>query len=146
MSLAGFEFLWCISAWWSCLQMIVSGQKKDKYLAYSCFPCRERNDELCTVWTKSTGPHLLIFEIQRFFFSPINLLSKTFMKERVILNWYFNGMPPLQQVKKMCVLVVLLQSGLETTAALTPKHHLKIQSGVAQCSSTYCIEDARTLS
>lgn len=68
------------------------------------------------------------------------------MKERVILNWYFNGMPPLQQVKKMCVLVVLLQSGLETTAALTPKHHLNIQSGVAQCSSTYCIEDARTLS
>lgn len=52
------------------------------------------------------------------------------MKQRVILNWYFNGMPPLQQVKKMCVLVVLLQSGLETTAALTPKHHLKIQSGV----------------
>lgn len=52
------------------------------------------------------------------------------MKERVILNWYFNGMPPLQQVKKMCVLVVLLQSGLETTAAFTPKHHLKIQSGV----------------
>lgn len=39
-----------------------------------------------------------------FFFSPINLLSKTFMKERVILNWYFNGMPPLQQVKKnVCI-------------------------------------------
>lgn len=43
------------------------------------------------------------------------------MKERVILkcHWYFNGMPPLQQVKEMCVLVVLLQSGLETTAETT---------------------------